>query len=187
MSVVRDRFVLLLLGIVALIASNPGLATSFKLVGSISTTDTEFVKSFLRTKLVDPGQSLDVYYQGYTPPFDQFEPRQIAWARHDLNGDGNMEFVFQFQHPGYCGSAGCTSYIFKYRDGKLIEIGEFYGGIEVELAEPINKGWPRLFSHEECLVWNGFKYDSFNNDPMDMGVDPECRRTPLGDHERQVK
>ena len=68
MSAIRDRSVLLLIGIFALIASSPGLASSFKLERPVSTADTEFVKSFLQTKLVEPGQSLDVYYQGFTPP-----------------------------------------------------------------------------------------------------------------------
>ena len=166
----------MLIGLLSLIASGPGFASKFKLEGPVSTADTDFVKSFLRIKLVEPGQSLDVYYLGYKPPFDRFEPRQIAWARHDLNGDGKTEFVFQFQHPGYCGTAGCSGYILQDRGGKWIEIGEFHGGTEIELAEPIFEGWPRLFTDEVCLVWDGVRYHGFHNDPKEMGVDAECRR-----------
>jgi hypothetical protein len=61
-------------------------------------------------------------------------------------------------------------------DGRWVEIADFSGLRAVELAEPIIDGWPRVFSHEACLVWKGARYKEFNDDPFEMGVDPECRR-----------
>lgn len=126
--------------------------------------------------MVGPGQSFDTYFQHYEPPFDRFAPWQVAWARQDLNGDGKTEVVIQFQHAGVCGSGGCSSFILRNVKRKWVEIGEFYGGETIEKTDPVIDGWPRLFSHEACLVWNGVRYDWFNDDPMEMGVDPECRR-----------
>ena len=134
------------------------------------------LKEFLKGRSLEPEQPFEEYYKAYQPPFDKFESRQIAWARHDLNGDGSNEFIFQFQHPGICGSGGCSTFIFRKRTDKWIEIADFAGGGEIETTDPVIDGWPRLFSHEVCLVWKGNKYRAHFNDPFEMGIEPERRR-----------
>lgn len=152
------------------------VAEMFKLSSAGAIDDIEFLKNLMKDDIEKLGSTLEDHFQIFNPPFDRFSPYLVPHARHDLNNDGTDELVAQFRHPGHCGTGGCSSFVFRKLDGKWVEIGRFGGGGEVETTEPIVDGWPRLFSHDSCLVWNGSRYKEFYNDPSEMGVDPECRR-----------
>lgn len=167
---------LLVLCVAGQITARFAAAENFELATRGAGDDVEFLKTFMKDDIAKLGWTLDDHLKTFNPPFDRFSPMLVPHTRYDLNNDGIRELVAQFWNPGDCGSAGCSSFIFQKLDGKWVEIGNFHGGSEVEITEPIVNGWPRLFSHESCLVWNGSRYIEFNNDPMEMGVDPECQR-----------
>lgn len=48
-------------------------------------------------------------------------------AAVDLNDDGRFEYVVQAADSFYCGSGGCSFYIYRYRSPRFERIGEDFG------------------------------------------------------------
>lgn len=138
--------------------------------------DETFVMDFFQARYERLGKPVAELFKIFDPPYNSFSSEFVQSAKVDLNQDGFDELIVIFEHMFSCGSGGCDSYIFRKVDGGWIEIADFSGLQGVELAEPIIDGWPRVYSHEACLVWKGGRYKEFNDDPFEMGVDPECRR-----------
>jgi hypothetical protein len=98
----------------------------------------------------------------------QLMAREVARARADgtdplvlvgmarLNDVKELLFV-QVQSPGECGSAGCSTVSFEYKDGRWIRIMDTVSGT-VRVATSRHRGMPDLIVDGNRLVWDGREY-----------------------------
>jgi hypothetical protein len=73
-----------------------------------------------------------------------------------LNDADELLFV-QLQSPGECGSAGCSTVLFRYKADQWIRIMDTVSGT-VRIARSRHRGMPDLNVNGNRLVWDGTKY-----------------------------
>lgn len=96
----------------------------------------------------------------------------------DLNKDGSAEHMVLMQSRYFCGSGGCTGYIFD-NDGKIINTMTVVK-TPVVLAESSTNGW------QDFIVWSNGSYRLMSYDgasyPSNPSLEPKVER----DAERQA-
>lgn len=66
------------------------------------------------------------WYRTCGSRLDTFK-KVMTIAAVDLNDDGRAEYVVQAADDYYCGSGGCSFYIYRYRSPRFVRIGEDFG------------------------------------------------------------
>lgn len=90
--------------------------------------------------LVDVARDEPGWFQHCGSSMGQFRKVMTVTAV-DLNNDGNDEYVVQAADSYYCGSGGCSFYIYHYKSSRYDRIGEdfgFYAGISGTLHNGFN-------------------------------------------------
>lgn len=82
------------------------------------------------------------------------DENRIRIASTDLNGDGVTERLLMIADPGWCGTAGCDTFILQQRNRQWVSLGRInmYDTVRV-LAEKRN-GWHRLNTGTDLLTFD---------------------------------
>lgn len=82
-------------------------------------------------------------------PEERPSRNEVCYQATDLNGDMRADFVVTLENRGFCGSRGCTQYIYRtLPDGRFEKIGEELGYVDVNksLSGWIHNGYIVLVS-----------------------------------------
>lgn len=99
----------------------------------------------------------------------------FKYGEHDLNGDGKAELFVLIQDPYFCGSGGCTAFLFS-ADGK--KLSRFtVSEPPVFVSEKKTNGWNDLIitskGVQHVMVNDGKKY------PLNPSVQPQISRDQI--------
>lgn len=99
----------------------------------------------------------------------------FKYGEHDLNGDGNAELFVLIQDPYFCGSGGCTAFLFSADGEKLSRFT--VSEPPVFVSENKTNGWNDLIitskGVQHVMVNDGKKY------PMNPSVQPQISRDQI--------
>jgi hypothetical protein len=100
--------------------------------------------------------------------------KRFIFFEYDLNDDGKKEILVGLTGPYFCGSGGCTQYIF---DNQGMVISKFtVSDYPVVIDTEKSQGWKNLFilsgGKNRIVKFNGKKY------PSNPSLQPELKVTP---------
>lgn len=88
-----------------------------------------------------------------------FDAKSQIYSWVDFNQDGLDDVMLQMNHIGYCGSAGCWSYLLQQTSDGFKKVGQFNTDGGFSVGQPINGNYKAIYGIEECSIWNGKEYD----------------------------
>ncbi|OAN11471.1 hypothetical protein A3K86_21270 [Photobacterium jeanii] len=155
------KLIPLLLGVVSLAACSPeqenAAATQVDSQVESHEQALTFVSALVQDKIVAPEGEL-------------ISHAQFTFAKHDLNQDGNQEYLVLMSDPYFCGSGGCNLYIF---DDQGNELNYFtVAKSPVSVGKQGESGWADLVMYSNganrLMVHDGQHY------PTNPSVEPEA-------------
>ena len=100
--------------------------------GTAPTPTAEFVKQLVEQKIIAP-EKLTVAQ----------ETNYFKYGLADLNGNGHQEIYILMQHPYFCGSGGCSGYLFDDQGNLLSEMTVTREPVLV--SDHMSHGWKDLY------------------------------------------
>lgn len=90
-----------------------------------------------------------------TPAFwrKAVDENRIRMATVDLNGDGVAERLLMIADPGWCGSAGCDTFILRPQQGQWVSMGRINMRDTVRVLKEKRNGWHRLNTGTDLLTF----------------------------------
>lgn len=91
-----------------------------------------------------------------TPAFwrKAVDENRIRTATVDLNGDGVAERLLMIADPGWCGTAGCDTFILHRQNGRWVRLGSTNMHNTVRVMTERRNGWHRLNIGNSLLTFD---------------------------------
>lgn len=97
------------------------------------------------------------------------ESVQFLYGKYDLNGNGNNEYIIQLIGPYFCGSGGCSTYLFDNQNNQL----DYFtvASTPIAVSEVVSHGW------HDLIIWSNRAYRKIEHTgkhyPSNPSVEPE--------------
>lgn len=119
-------------------------AAAEKLVKVRSIKNRPDLAAVFRAALIEADPDIQRFYREFFEEKDIPIERDASYAEVDINGDGVKELFVQMDDISWCGSAGCTTFVYQRTGRSWKEICRFIGYPPYRLVDIWDHGYRRM-------------------------------------------